>query len=95
MKAARCVFMGTSGEEGRSRKEKPMKETLLEVDGMSCPSCVRHINSALCDLDGIAEVDVKLRERTVRVTHDASSAPTSALVEALRGAGYASRPKAA
>ncbi|MRG90976.1 heavy-metal-associated domain-containing protein [Polyangium spumosum] len=72
-----------------------MKETLLQVDGMSCPSCIRHINDALRGIDGVEEVDVKLGEGTVVVKHDPSSAPMSALVAALRDAGYEARPNAA
>jgi copper chaperone len=72
-----------------------MKETLLQVDGMSCPSCIRHIDSALRGLGGVENVDVKLREGTVLVKHDPSSAPMNALVDALRDAGYESRPHAA
>jgi len=72
-----------------------MKETLLHVDGMSCPSCVRHINSALCAIQGIGKVDVKLREGTVLVTHDPATAPMNTLVEALRDAGYEAHPQAA
>ena len=72
-----------------------MKETQLQVDGMTCSSCVRHIDAALRGLEGVEKVDVKLREGTVLVKHDPSSAPTSALVDALRDAGYASRPRAA
>ncbi|MDC0743055.1 heavy-metal-associated domain-containing protein [Polyangium mundeleinium] len=72
-----------------------MNETLLHVDGMSCPSCIRHIDSALRGIQGVEKVDVKLREGTVLVKHDPSSAPTDALIEALRDAGYTSRPRAA
>ncbi|WP_437733261.1 heavy-metal-associated domain-containing protein [Sorangium sp. So ce1335] len=72
-----------------------MKETILQVDGMSCPSCIRHIDSALRALDGIAKVDVRLREGTVVVRHDPANAPVDALVEAVRGAGYDVRPRAA
>ncbi|WP_437674806.1 heavy-metal-associated domain-containing protein [Sorangium sp. So ce131] len=72
-----------------------MKETLLQVDGMSCPSCIRHINSALRELDGVDKVDVRLREGTVVVRHDPESAPAAALAEAVRRAGYDVRPRAA
>ncbi|WP_437576654.1 heavy-metal-associated domain-containing protein [Sorangium sp. So ce887] len=72
-----------------------MKETLLQVGGMSCPSCIRHIDSALRELDGVAEVDVRLREGTVVVQHDPASASVDALVEAVRGAGYDVRSRAA
>jgi copper chaperone len=65
-----------------------MKDTLLKVDGMSCPSCIRHIDSALRGLAGVEKIDVNLREGTVLVKHDPPRAPTNALVEALRDAGY-------
>lgn len=72
-----------------------MKETMLRVDGMSCPSCVRHIDSALRDLGGVDKIDVRLREGTVVVQHDPASAPVDALIEAVRGAGYDVRLNAA
>lgn len=71
-----------------------MNQTQLQVDGMSCPSCVRHINDALCEITGVQKVDVELRKGLVTVTHDENTAPTS-MIEALRDAGYDSRPKAA
>ncbi|XXY54864.1 heavy-metal-associated domain-containing protein [Sorangium sp. So ce269] len=72
-----------------------MKETILQVDGMSCPSCIRHIDSALRELDGVDKVDVRLREGTAVVQHDPASASVDALVEAVRGAGYGVRFRAA
>lgn len=65
-------------------------ETKLKVDGMSCPSCVFHINAALKDLEGVEGVEVKLREGQVLVKHVAG-VPVVSLVSALRDAGYASR----
>jgi len=72
-----------------------MNETLLQVDGMSCASCIRHIDHALCEIPGVAKVDVKLREGTVLVTHDTTNASADSLIDALRDAGYESRVKAA
>lgn len=71
-------------------------ETLLDVQGMSCPSCVRHIDHALGDVEGVARVEVRLREGKVMVQHDRRAAPIEALIEALRAAGYeASAPTTA
>lgn len=69
-------------------------DTILEVQGMTCPSCIRHVTAALTDLDGVEKVDVKVRDGLVVVKHDAAQASISALVEALDGAGYPSRPRA-
>lgn len=65
-------------------------ETVLSVEGMTCGSCVRHVEHALEDLDGVSQVEVRLREGKVRVRHD-NSAPTEILVDALKDAGYPSR----
>jgi copper chaperone len=67
--------------------------TILEVQGMTCPSCVRHVSAALTGLEGVGRVDVKLRDGLVVVSHDAARAPVTLLIEALSGAGYASRPR--
>ncbi len=65
-------------------------DTLLIVDGMTCPRCSHHVTTALKELDGVEEVEVKLRERTVRVKHSAD-VETPAFVSALQQAGYPSR----
>ena len=69
------------------------QDTILEVQGMSCPSCVRHINSALKELDGVGAVDVVLRDGIVIVKHDTAQAPVTQLIEALDEAGYPSKQR--
>ena len=69
------------------------QDTILEVQGMTCPSCIRHVTSALTDIDGVGKVDVKLRDGLVVVKHDASQAPITQLIEALGEAGYASKQR--
>jgi copper chaperone len=66
-------------------------DTVLEVEGMTCPSCVRHVSTALTALVGVAKVDVKLRDGLVVVKHDATQAPIDRLVAALADAGYPSK----
>jgi len=69
------------------------KDTILEVQGMTCASCIRHVTSALSDLDGVDKVDVKLRDGLVIVRHDNLEAPITRLIDALNEAGYASRER--
>lgn len=66
------------------------KLTTLEVEGMSCASCIRHVNAALTALEGVDTVEVKLREGRVLVVH-ASKVGQQQLIEALHGAGYEAR----
>ncbi len=67
-------------------------ETTLDVQGMSCPSCIRHIKEALQDVEGVSGVDVRLAEGKVVVRHEGAEAHVSTFVEALRDAGYESAP---
>ncbi|MFZ5894602.1 MAG: heavy-metal-associated domain-containing protein [Myxococcota bacterium] len=66
------------------------RETVLDVEGMSCGSCVRHVTAALTDLEGVAKVEVKLRDGLVVVRHDPARSSISQLVKALDEAGYPS-----
>jgi len=62
-----------------------MNSTELQVEGMSCGSCVKHINAALQPLAGVGEVTVDLTSGRVKVTGDAQS---DVLLSALKEAGY-------
>lgn len=73
---------------------KPNDETILNVEGMSCPSCVSHIDDALREVKGVREVNVRFERGQVRVRHDSAAANVNALVKALRNAGYESAPAA-
>jgi copper chaperone len=70
------------------------QETILDVMGMSCPSCVRHIDDALGKLAGVARVEVRLSDGRVVVQHDQNRTSIDDLVAALREAGYASSASA-
>ena len=59
----------------------------LEVEGMSCGACVKHVTQALQPLAGVSDVAVDLQSGHVKVSGEltAGSAP---LVSALSAAGY-------
>lgn len=63
-------------------------QTILAVPGMSCQSCVRHVGDALRELDGVDEVEVRLRDGKVLVRHDQHTATVNHMIAALREAGY-------
>lgn len=67
------------------------KEVILSVEGMTCSSCVRHVTSALRELEGIDAIEVRLRDGKVKVEHDPSLATIDEMVQALGEAGYESR----
>ncbi len=64
------------------------KLTVLDVEGMTCGSCVRHVGAALRNLPGVTDVNVDLRERSATVRHDPGATPVAKLLDALRDEGY-------
>ncbi|MGQ0597568.1 heavy-metal-associated domain-containing protein [Aquabacterium sp.] len=59
----------------------------LEVQGMSCGSCVKHVTQALQSLSGVQQVDVDLKSGHVQVS-GAVSFDAQTLISALDAAGY-------
>jgi len=55
------------------------QDTTLEVRGMTCGACVRHVKQALTDVDGVEGVEVQLRQGRVVITHEPSAAPVALL----------------
>ncbi|MHA6127607.1 heavy-metal-associated domain-containing protein [Pseudomonas mohnii] len=62
-----------------------MRTTELNVQGMSCGSCVKHVIDALQTVTGIGEIKVDLQSGYVRVN---GSPDPLALLTALKNAGY-------
>ena len=62
-------------------------EISLDIEGMSCASCVTRVEKALKKVPGVTEVSVNLAtERASITTQDAAS--TAALIAAVEKAGY-------
>ncbi len=66
----------------------------LEITGMTCASCVRRVERALGNVEGVAEARVNLATELAQVE---LSAPvdTEALLRAVETAGYSAAPAAA
>ena len=62
-----------------------MKIVELQVQGMSCGSCVKHVTEALRPVEGVSDVTVDLQAGRVKVSGDSDN---HALRAALQGAGY-------
>ena len=67
-------------------------ETLLLVTGMSCANCVRHVEQALRQVEGVQQVKVELEAGSARVEHDARASLAS-LVAAVVEEGYEAAPQ--
>jgi copper chaperone CopZ len=60
----------------------------LDIIGMSCNQCIRHVGEALRGVAGVASVDVELGR--AKVVHD-DALDVHALIAAIAAAGYDAR----
>lgn len=63
-------------------------ELTFDVGGMTCASCVDHVEGALKELRGVQEAVVNLGLNTARVTYIPGVVSTSSMKRAVRGVGY-------
>jgi copper chaperone CopZ len=63
-------------------------EVTIPVTGMSCGSCVRHVQQALNQQSGVTICSVNLQAGQAAVTFDPQETSVEELVDAIRQAGY-------
>jgi P-type Cu+ transporter len=66
----------------------PETEITLEVEGMTCASCVAHVEGAVRDLEGVQKVVVNLGLGTARVEYIPGMVSVNQMKRAIRSVGY-------
>jgi Cu+-exporting ATPase len=65
------------------------KQTItMPIEGMTCASCVAHVQRGLKKVDGVLEVNVNLATEQASVVLDPEQVPLMRLVDAVRDTGY-------
>lgn len=64
------------------------QEIIIDIDGMTCAACERHVAEALMVLDGVSAATASHSEGQAVVTADPLVATPEILREAVREAGY-------
>ena len=72
---------------------EPDHEERLQIEGMSCASCVGRVEKALLKVPGVLRAEVNLATETATVTLGPGAGDSAALVAAVDKAGYAARPR--
>lgn len=73
----------------------PAAEVTLDVRGMTCASCVEHVEGALKELTGVQEAVVNLGLNTARVTYIPGVITPAAMKRAVREVGYEASERSA
>jgi Cu+-exporting ATPase len=71
----------------------PMQAVALQIDGMTCASCVGRVEKALKRVPGVVAAEVNLATESAHVQM-AGRADTAALMAVVHKAGYAAKPLA-
>ena len=76
-----CVF------EHR-RQKTLMKTKKFDITGMTCSSCVAHVEKSVKKLEGIQSVNVNLLTNSMTVSFDESNIDTTIIEKSVENAGY-------
>lgn len=73
--------------------EVGLANTTLNVTGMTCASCVAHVEGALKELDGVTKATVNLAFNTAKVEYVSTLVTTAQMKNAIRDVGYEASEK--
>jgi Cu+-exporting ATPase len=71
------------------------QEATLAIEGMTCASCVRTVETSLQKVLGVERASVNLATESARVRFDPSQTELTALIDAVKSVGYGARPREA
>ncbi len=75
-------------------REKPTtQQVTLQISGMTCASCVSHVEQALRELPGVSKAVVNLAMGTAKVEYIPGSVSLAQMVQAVRDVGYEATAK--
>ncbi len=65
-----------------------VKQVTLPIEGMTCASCVNHVENGLREVSGVSEVQVNLAAEKATVVFDNGTVPLTTLIQAVQDTGY-------
>lgn len=69
------------------KEEEEMKEIVLQVKGMMCEHCKKHVEDALTKVPGVTRVEVSLKENSAKI-YSIQELNRNDLINAVKNAGY-------
>ena len=69
------------------------QEVTLEIEGMSCASCVGRVDKALAAADGVLDVSVNLATETATIRYAAKATDVATLIKIATDSGYPAKVK--
>ncbi|MCL6642398.1 MAG: heavy metal translocating P-type ATPase [Candidatus Bipolaricaulota bacterium] len=76
----------------QDRRRSPTQQATLQVTGMTCASCVAHVERALRELPGVSQAIVNLATGTAKVEYDPAQVSLEQMAQAIHEVGYEAAP---
>jgi len=81
-------LIGVGAEDASMNVEEKHGSIALPIEGMTCASCVAHVEGALRNLEGVTRVNINLATEKASVELDPRRVTLDDLVDAVRDVGY-------
>lgn len=81
------------GFEANRATDAQLTLSWISVEGMTCQSCVSHIETTLKPLIGVRDVKVSLKDCSASVLHDSALISAARLAEKIDDIGFGARPQ--
>lgn len=65
-----------------------MTNVVIKVKGMSCRHCVKAVEDALMELEGIKKANVSLEKSEAEIEYDESKVSTDKMLKTIQGIEY-------
>ena len=76
-----------SNNKLKENKMSEIKKMIVNVDGMSCNNCAKHVKNALEDIDGVSSVVVNLDDKNAEISYE-GNIDEKTIENAITEAGY-------
>lgn len=73
-------------------KRPTIATTVLQIEGMSCYSCVARVTKALKNVNGVKDAHVNLKSRTGEVQYVPGTVTADSLARLVNQLGYRAKP---
>ena len=71
----------------KENKMKEVKTMIINVNGMSCNNCAKHVKNALDNIEGVNEAVVSLDDKNAEISYE-GNIDEKVIEEAITEAGY-------
>ncbi len=65
-----------------------MKNSVLDIKGMSCVACVKRVENACKDLDGVEKIEVNLLQNKANISFDENKISLDNIINSIKESGY-------